>query len=87
MTRCLYEPDDLFYLIGEKLKDPEFFHKRKEAEKKANEVQKKDVNLTEIYSAYQELYGNNAKEIQKLEEELEILLCIPRKEMRDVFMI
>ena len=85
LTRCLYEPDDLFYLIGEKLKDPEFFHKRKEAEKKANEVQKKDVNLTEIYSAYQELYGNNAKEIQKLEEELEILLCIPRKEMRDVF--
>lgn len=85
LTRNLYEPHDLFYLMGEKLADLKFFQKRKEAERRANEILKKDVNLTEIYSAYQELYGEDTKKIQKLEEELEVLLCLPRKEMQEIF--
>lgn len=85
LTRIIYNPDDIFLLMGEKLGDSDFFRKRKEAEKKANEELQKDVNLDEIYKFYEKLYQEDSKQIKQLEEELEISLCIPRLDMLDVY--
>lgn len=84
ITRMIYEPDDIFRLMGEKLKQTSFIEDRKKAEQEARLHLKKDVNLTEIYEAYQNLYHvtmEEARSIQKLEEELETKIMVPRKEM------
>lgn len=88
LTRCVYEPDDLFKMMSEKLNDEKFIEKRKNAEHIANEKIKKDVNLDQIYDAYKELYdlsSKEANEIKKLESSLEIDLCVPRHDMLEVF--
>ncbi len=84
LTRILYQPDDLFHVMEKKLNDCDFFKKRKEAERYANETLKKDVNLEEIYACYQKLYQTDPKEIKKMEEDLELSFCIPRYDMLDI---
>ena len=85
ITRKIYDPDDLFKLMGKKLEIEDFLEKRKKAEQKARQELKKDVNLDEIYNYYQKLYSTDSQKIQKLEEELELDFCIPRKDMLEVF--
>lgn len=85
ITRLVYEPDDIFYIMQNKLSDKDFLAKRKQAERVANEKLKKDVNLDEIYIEYKKLYNEDVDKIKKLENKLEINLCIPRIEMREIF--
>lgn len=88
VTRCLYEPDDLFQIMAEKLKDEEFVLKRKNAEREARNQYKHDVNLKEIYQSYQKLYSckeSEVKKIKQLEMDLELHFIVPRKEMLEVF--
>ena len=85
ITRKIYDPDDLFKLMGKKLEIEDFLEKRKKAEQKARQELKKDVNLDEIYNYYQKLYSKKKQKIQKLEEDLELDFCIPRKDMLEVF--
>ena len=85
ISRVVYNPDDIFYLIEEQLNIPNFIEKRKKAENYAREQLKKDVNLDEIYHAYTELYGEKSQEIKDLEINLELELCIPRKDMLDIY--
>lgn len=88
LTRCLYEPDDLFVIMSEKLNDKDFFYKRKNAEHEANIKYHHDVSLDEIYETYKELYQlskNEVEKIKKMEIDFELQFIVPRKEMLDVF--
>ena len=85
ITRLFYEPDDVFILMGRQIKDPNFLEKRKKAESHARENLQKDVNLNEIYASYQELYHEDVKKLQTLEEEIELDFCIPRKDVLEIF--
>lgn len=87
ITRLVYRPDDVFLIMAKKLGDAAFLEKRKQAEQIANQKLKKDVNLDEIYHEFrsvQNLTIKQVKKIQKLETDLEIELCIPRRDMVDV---
>ena len=55
ITRKIYNPDDVFDLMGETLEISDFKKKRKDAENRAREELKKDVNLEEIYEYYQKI--------------------------------
>lgn len=85
ISRIVYEPDDIFLLMGEKLNDNDFIKKRKNAENVARNKLKKDVNIDEIYQSYSEIYNTNIKIIKELEINLEIEFCVPRKDMLEVF--
>ena len=45
VTRCVYNPDDVFNILSEYLKDPNFLLKRKKAEQNARNRYNYDVNL------------------------------------------
>lgn len=88
ITRLIYEPDDIFEIMEEKLKDINHSTSiksiRKNAEIKAIDRLKKDVNIDEIYDELKRIYGYNNQEIEKIkntEINLEIDLSIPRKDM------
>lgn len=85
ISRVVYEPDDVFLLMGEKLNDNDFIQKRKNAENVARNKLKKDVNIDEIYQSYSEIYNVEIKKIKDLEINLEIEFCVPRKDMLEVF--
>lgn len=88
LTRCLYEPDDLFKIMSEILKIDDFLERRKKSENEAIKKYQHDVNLTEIYNCYKEIYKTNKKEtdkIKNLEIELELKLIVPRIEMKEIF--
>lgn len=85
ITRKIYNPDDVFDLMGETLEISDFKKKRKDAENRAREELKKDVNLEEIYEYYQKITKSSpklVKTIQETEERLELKLTTPRKDMR-----
>lgn len=87
VTRIIYEPDDIFKLMGEKLKINSFIEKRKQAEQEARKNLQKDVNLNEIYDSYQKINkitDTERKNIQQLEENLEIKFIVPRVEMKNL---
>ncbi len=84
LARGLYEPDDLFNLMEEKLSINQFKQKRKEAEQKARERYHKDVNIVEIYNEFQTIHSISddiRREMQALEESLELEFITPREEM------
>jgi len=84
ITRAIYDPNDIFKLMEEKLKINSFLEKRKNAEIEAIKKLHKDVNLDEIYKSYIEIYKVSSDEVEKikqLEEELEIKFCTPRNDM------
>lgn len=90
ITRKIYNPDDIFKLIGIIYfgKDNNFLEMRKESEKFANLKLKKDVNIDEIYATMSEKYRlsiNKIKEIEDLEKKIEISLAVPRIDMLEVF--
>lgn len=84
ISRNIYNPDDIFLIVGQKLNIDNFLEKRKKAENEARNSLKKDVNLDEIYKYYNKLYNEDTKKIQSTEEELELLFCFPRMEMQEV---
>lgn len=87
LTRLVYRPDDVFLIMAEKLGDENFLEKRKKAEQLANQKLQKDVNLDEIYQEFRSLENLTLKQvqkIQKMEMDLEIELCVPRRDMVDV---
>lgn len=91
ITRTIYDPDNIFQLMQEKIKDIKLkdtiFNMRKNAEKSAMEKLHKDVNIDEIYFELGNLYGYDEKTINAikgLEVELEYKLITPRKDMVEV---
>ncbi len=85
ITRTLYQPDDLFQIIGEIENIPDFLNMRKQAEIEANRKWNHDCNLDEIYEELNHLYHLDSKKLKELEISLELEFCIPRKDMLDVF--
>ena len=61
ITRCIYEPDDAFKILGNLIKDEKFIEKRKNSEQHAREKLGHDVNLDEIYDEYM-IENNLSKE-------------------------
>ena len=84
ITRCIYEPDDAFKVLGKLVQDEKFIEKRKKAEQQAREKLGHDVNLDEIYDEYM-LENNLSKEetsiLKNNEIKLEKDLLVPRKDM------
>ncbi len=92
ITRAIYEPDDLFRLmeqvIAEKYdKHVDFLKLRKAAEEAAA---KKYGSMTTIDKIYVEIsadktIGDIAQDIKRLEIDMEYQLCMPRRDMVDIF--
>lgn len=84
ITRCIYEPDDAFKILGNLIKDEKFIEKRKKAEQQARKKLEHDVNLDEIYDEYM-LENSLSKEktsiLKNNEIKLEKDLLVPRKDM------
>lgn len=84
ITRCIYEPDDAFKVLGKLVQDEKFIEKRKKAEQQAREKLGHDVNIDEIYDEYM-LENNLSKEetsiLKNNEIKLEKDLLVPRKDM------
>lgn len=93
ITRAVYNPDDLFVLMGEIIKDKysikaDFFKARKEAEAEAWNKHKEGTNIHHIYEELPKVLNISAEiaeEIKQLEIDLEINLCLPRRDMLKVF--
>ena len=73
ITRCIYEPDDAFKVLGKLVQDEKFIEKRKKAEQQAREKLGHDVNLDEIYDEYM-LENNLSKEETSILKNNEIKL-------------
>lgn len=91
ITRTIFEPDDIFKLMEEKLVDiklkDSMLVMRKTAERKAIEKLHKDVNIDEIYFELADIYGYDEETINKikgLEVDLEYHLTRPRRDMLDI---
>lgn len=93
ITRCLMEPDDLFYIMGRRIRNEygvniDFFKRRKQAE--INAGQKQGIRTT-IYDIYDELGKSEeigcelAQELLQMEIAMEKNLIIPRRDMVEVF--
>ena len=91
ITRTIFDPDDIFKIMDEKLVDIDLkdtmFNMRKTAERSANEKLNKDVNIDEIYFELADIYGyseDTINAIKGLEVDLEYKLAVPRKDMLEV---
>lgn len=83
-------PEDLFYLIGDKLRYMDFKRIRQEAEKEARQKAKKErdsyeVRLTEIYEELARRTGIQKEAGMSLEIETEMECCYGNPYMQDVF--
>ena len=92
VTRGVYEPDDVFKLMEQIIlnkfgKKVQFLKIRKAAEAEAAKKYGPMTTLDKIYVevANDKTLGNIAQDIKKLEVDLETRLCMPRKDMVDVF--
>ena len=92
VTRGIYEPDDVFKLMEQIIlnkfgKKVQFLKIRKAAEAEAAKKYGPMTTLDKIYVevANDKTLGNIAQDIKKLEVDLETRLCMPRKDMVDVF--
>ena len=92
ITRTIFEPDDVFKLMGLIIqskygKKVDFLKLRKEAEAVATEQYGAMTTIDKIYVEItkNKQIGDIAQEIKKLEVDIETNLCIPRKDMVDVF--
>lgn len=93
ITRLCYRPDDIFYLMNRLIetrykKTVDFFKIRKAAERKAFEKYGEFTNINNIYE-YIKTVSNFSEEesleLKQMEIELESELCIPRKDMLEVY--
>ncbi len=92
ITRGIYEPDDVFRLMERIIsnkygKSVDFLKIRKAAEAAATEKYGAMTTIDKIYVeiAGDKVIGDLAIEIKRLEIDLETRLCMPRKDMVDVF--
>lgn len=96
VTRKVYEPDDVFSIIDEKIVDIFSFSKGLyvETRKKAEDNLRKrknytgDININEIYEEFGKILKLSQKEVQQIKEieiETDINLIIPRKEMLNLY--
>ncbi len=93
ITRCVYMPDDVFEIMGEKIKrefdiDCKFIELRKQAEALAWEEKKEFTSIDDIYGKLPEIMkisDDTADKIKNMEIELELELCIPRIDMLKTF--
>lgn len=93
ISRSVFCPDDIFRLMGERIKRElgiqcDFLAIRKKAEQKADERKGKKTNIYDIYEALPEVsseLGKYADLIREWEIDTELELCFPREEMLKVF--
>lgn len=93
VKRNLNKPTDLLIFMEKLIKKEKglnlinFSQKRIAAEKKARELTKrKEVNLNEIYSCFNDkLVEENLDYLQKLEESMEVDFCTANKDMQEVY--
>ena len=87
VTRCIYEPDDIFKILNEYFSDEKFLEKRKLAETNARNFYQHDVNIDEIYEEYAK--NNNislasANALKKAEINIEKEMLTARNDMLDL---
>ena len=92
ITRTIFEPDHVFVLMGHIIEKQygikvDFLRLRKEAEAAAVAKYAAFTTIDKIYVelAKNKQLGNIAMDVKKLEIDLETRLCIPRRDMVDVF--
>ena len=92
ITRTIFKPDDVFNLISRIIlekygKKVDFLKIRKNAEAAATAQFGPMTTLDKIYVevAKDRTLGDFAMDIKKLEVDIETRLCVPRKDMVDVF--
>ena len=86
LTRKVSSPEDLFDIIAEKFNLKNFRENRIKADSLAREEYKRDINIDDIYSILEKHYHlKNPAKIKKYEEELEIALCTPRKDILKLY--
>ena len=92
ITRGIYEPDDVFRLMEINIKNTygksvDFLKLRKEAEAAATEKYGALTTIDKIYVevAKDKTIGDVAMDIKRLEIDLETRLCMPRKDMVEIF--
>ena len=93
ITRKLYAPDDLFYLMADLFEKRfgyrvDYIKYRKEAEAKAWKKHGAETNIHHIYAELPQLLDlseQDAAELKKLEIDLEYECCIPRRDMLELY--
>lgn len=93
ITRLVLEPDDVFYFIEALVKkhisiEVPFISLRKEAEAAARQEFGWKTNIHHIYSKLAEICRLSIEEAEKIKEieiQAEMDLCIPRRDMLDIF--
>ena len=95
ITRKIYNPEDIFVLIEKKLYNTtihisDFASKRKEAEHNVRKKKnfKGDCSIDEIYNELmlnEKLSKKEADTIKEIETQLEIKLCIPKKDSLKIY--
>ena len=92
ITRSIAEPDDVFRLIEKEIyesygKTVDFLKIRKEAERVATEKYGPMTTIDKIYVevSSDKTIGDIAMDIKKMEIDTETRLCMPRKDMVEVF--
>ncbi|MCR5196823.1 MAG: hypothetical protein K6D38_10910 [Pseudobutyrivibrio sp.] len=92
ITRSIAEPDDVFKLIEKEIyesygKTVDFLGIRKEAERVATEKYGPMTTIDKIYVevSSDKTIGDIAMDIKKMEIDTETRLCMPRKDMVEVF--
>jgi len=93
ITRKIYDPDDVFYILAEQFKNKygyqiDFIKIRKEAENHAWKKLGAKTNINDIYDEFAKILKIDivtANEIKELEIQLELECCIPRKDVLKLF--
>lgn len=86
ITRKIYSPEDIFSIIDEHFKIKNFKENRIKADSVAREKLGRDVTIDDIYEVLKNDFGiKNISNIKKYEESLELELCIPRKEILEIW--
>ena len=93
ITRCIYEPDDVFKLMSRKIKikygmNVDFLSIRKEAEAIAWEKYHEYCSINNIYDELpkvMKISNEMALELKQMEIDTELDICVPRDDMLNVF--
>lgn len=93
ITRLVYEPDDVFRLMERKIKalynvSVDYLKIRKEAERLAWEEKGDFCNIHHIYEKLplvSDFSEKQANDLKQMEVDLEYELCIPRKDVLELF--
>ena len=93
ITRCVYKPHDLYRLLQQKAKrmygiDINFYEIRIDAEKKAWKKYKEFTSIHNIYEEFEKITAlthDQISSLKQLEIDLELSVCVPRKDMLTIF--